>query len=107
MCRSKLEFSFFLEGNIIIMFKVSTAKWALIRPLLRRRRQEGYVYKFKWMTGNKSLLDFALVEEVEKKVLDINIFRGAGVGISNSYFWSSQNKMLKRLIGRDDRIEER
>ena len=51
--------------------------------------EKNEIHKFTWlsgMDGRKSLLDLILVQEEDRnKLLDVNVFRGAGGGISDHY----------------------
>ena len=69
------------------------------------------IRKFTWVSGGddrKSLLNFIVVQEEERnKLLDVNVLRGAGGGISDHPLVISKIRYLKRWAGRGVSMEER
>ena len=61
------------------------------------------IHQFTWVSGvddRKRLLDFIVVQEEERsKLLDVNILRGVGGGISDHHLAIAKIKCLKRWAG--------
>ena len=53
------------------------------RRYLGRRKD-----KFSWTSGSKSALNFVLVRrKYRKRFLEVNVFRGVGVGVLDYYYY--------------------
>ena len=69
------------------------------------------IHKITWVSGvddRKSLLDLIVVQEEEKnKLLDVNVLRGAGGGISDHHLVIAKVRCLKRWTGRMVNMESR
>ena len=69
------------------------------------------IHKSTWVSGvgdRKSLLDFIVMQDEERnKLLDVNVLRGVGRGISDHHLIIAKIRSLKRWTGRGVSIEER
>ena len=63
--------------------------------------QEKVSHKPEWVSGvdgRKSLLDLTVLQEEEKKLVDVNAFRDGGGEISNHYLGETKTRCLMRWL---------